>query len=97
MASATTQARAPTFFDDVVAATPGEEHLALCIQCGDLRWFMPFRSRYGSHPARPFCVDFEWNEETSLKEQHPLVLCFLLLLYGALSATDPYHRHHVYT
>jgi heterodisulfide reductase subunit C len=34
MASATTQARAPTFFDEVVAATPGEEHLALCIQCG---------------------------------------------------------------
>ena len=34
MASATTQARAPTFFDQVVAATPGVSHLEMCIQCG---------------------------------------------------------------
>ncbi len=34
MASAVTQARAPTFLDEVVAATPGECHLGLCIQCG---------------------------------------------------------------
>ncbi len=34
MATATTQARAPTFFDQVVAATPGDSHLEMCIQCG---------------------------------------------------------------
>lgn len=34
MAIATTQARAPTFFDRVVAATPGDPHLEMCIQCG---------------------------------------------------------------
>lgn len=34
MANAPTQARAPTFFDEVVAATPGESHLDRCIQCG---------------------------------------------------------------
>jgi len=34
MATATTQARAPTFFDQVVAATPGVSHLEMCIQCG---------------------------------------------------------------
>lgn len=34
MATATTQARAPTFFDQVEAATPGVSHLEMCIQCG---------------------------------------------------------------
>ena len=34
MATAKTQARAPTFFDQVVAATPGVSHLEMCIQCG---------------------------------------------------------------
>ena len=34
MAIVTTQARAPTFFDQVVAATPGDTHLEMCIQCG---------------------------------------------------------------
>jgi heterodisulfide reductase subunit C len=34
MANATTQARAPTFFDRVVAATPGDPHLEMCLQCG---------------------------------------------------------------
>ena len=34
MATATTQARAPTFFDQVVNATVGTTHLDMCIQCG---------------------------------------------------------------
>lgn len=34
MAIVSTQARAPTFFDQVVAATPGDPHLEMCIQCG---------------------------------------------------------------
>jgi heterodisulfide reductase subunit C len=34
MATAKTQARAPTFFDQVVDATPGKSHLEMCIQCG---------------------------------------------------------------
>jgi heterodisulfide reductase subunit C len=34
MTTAVTQARAPTLFDKVVAATPGNCHLEKCIQCG---------------------------------------------------------------
>lgn len=34
MAIAATSARAPTFFDEVVAETPGATHLELCLQCG---------------------------------------------------------------
>lgn len=34
MTTALTQTRAPTFFDEVVAATPGESRLEMCIQCG---------------------------------------------------------------
>jgi heterodisulfide reductase subunit C len=34
MAEATTQARAPTLFDRVVNATPGDPRLEMCIQCG---------------------------------------------------------------
>ena len=30
----TTTARAPTFFDEVIAATPGHSNLEKCIQCG---------------------------------------------------------------
>lgn len=34
MPTTATQARAPTFFDEVIAATPGTPHLELCLQCG---------------------------------------------------------------
>ncbi len=34
MATLTSQARAPTFFDDVIANTPGDSRLMMCIQCG---------------------------------------------------------------
>ncbi|MBN1873075.1 MAG: 4Fe-4S dicluster domain-containing protein [Anaerolineae bacterium] len=34
MASTATYSRVPTFFDEVVEATPGETHLELCLQCG---------------------------------------------------------------
>lgn len=34
MTTTATQARAPTFFDEVIAATPGNPHLELCLQCG---------------------------------------------------------------
>ncbi len=34
MSETETLARAPTFFDEVVTATPGEPHLEKCIQCG---------------------------------------------------------------
>ncbi len=34
MAEATTQARAPTMFDRVIKATPGDPRLEMCIQCG---------------------------------------------------------------
>jgi heterodisulfide reductase subunit C len=34
MNTAVTLARAPTLFDEVVAATPGDPHLELCLQCG---------------------------------------------------------------
>lgn len=34
MAIPTPLPRAPTFFDEVVAATPGNPHLELCLQCG---------------------------------------------------------------
>ncbi len=33
-ATTTTLARAPTFLDEVIAATPGDPHLELCLQCG---------------------------------------------------------------
>ncbi len=34
MAIPTTLAQTPNFFDEVVAATPGNPHLELCLQCG---------------------------------------------------------------
>jgi len=34
MSTAATTARAPTFMDEVTAATPGEPHLERCLQCG---------------------------------------------------------------
>lgn len=34
MAVSTTPARPTTFFDEVEAATPGQSHLELCLQCG---------------------------------------------------------------
>lgn len=34
MVTPTTQALTPSFFEEVVAATPGNPHLELCLQCG---------------------------------------------------------------
>jgi heterodisulfide reductase subunit C len=34
MSSISTHARAPTFYEQVIASTPGESHLSRCIQCG---------------------------------------------------------------
>jgi heterodisulfide reductase subunit C len=34
MATPTTEAKVPSFFEEVVAATPGNPHLELCLQCG---------------------------------------------------------------
>jgi heterodisulfide reductase subunit C len=34
MATVATQARAPTFKEQVIAETPGDSHLEMCIQCG---------------------------------------------------------------
>jgi len=50
MAHAPTQARAPTFFDEVVAATPGESNLERCIQCGTCTNVCPVVANYQESP-----------------------------------------------
>ena len=56
MAIATTQARAPTFLDEVVAATPGESHLDACIQCGTCGGSCPSASAMEFTPRDIFAM-----------------------------------------
>ena len=56
MAIATTQARAPTFQDEVIATTPGESHLDSCIQCGTCGGSCPSGSAMDYTPRDIFAM-----------------------------------------
>ncbi len=56
MATTTTQARAPTFLDDVVAATPGDSHLDACIQCGTCGGSCPSGAAMNHTPRAIFAM-----------------------------------------
>jgi heterodisulfide reductase subunit C2 len=71
MAIATTQARAPTFFERVVAATPGETHLEMCIQCGTCGGSCPSGPDMDHTPRALFAMIKEGMENQTLKSNTP--------------------------
>jgi heterodisulfide reductase subunit C len=64
-------ARAPTFFDQVVAATPGNPHLERCIQCGTCGGSCPSGADMDHTPRTIFALIQAGMKEEVLKSNTP--------------------------
>ncbi len=71
MAEATTQARAPTFFDRVVNATPGDSRLEMCIQCGTCGGSCPSGADMDHTPRALFAMVKAGMVEEVMKSNTP--------------------------
>lgn len=71
MSTAVTQARAPTFFDEVVVATPGSSHLEKCIQCGTCGGSCPSGADMDHTPRALFALINAGMKDTVLKSNTP--------------------------
>jgi heterodisulfide reductase subunit C len=71
MATATTQARAPTFFEEVVNATVGTTHLDMCIQCGTCGGSCPSGPDMEHTPRALFALIKAGMRETVLRSNTP--------------------------
>ncbi len=71
MAEATTQARAPTFFDRVVDATPGNSRLEMCIQCGTCGGSCPSGADMDHTPRALFAMVKAGMEKEVLSSNTP--------------------------
>ncbi|MBN2147262.1 MAG: 4Fe-4S dicluster domain-containing protein [Anaerolineales bacterium] len=82
MTSATTQARAPTFLDEVVAATPGDSHLDTCIQCGTCGGSCPSSSAMDHTPRAIFAMLRADMREEVLRSNTPwmCVSCYFCMV-----------------
>jgi len=56
MTSTKQNTRAPTFFEDLIASTPGDSHLARCIQCGTCGGSCPSGSDMDHTPRGLFAM-----------------------------------------
>ena len=71
MAIATTQARAPTFIEEVLAATPGDSHVDACIQCGTCGGSCPSGAAMDYTPRDIFAMLKANMREEVLKSNTP--------------------------
>jgi heterodisulfide reductase subunit C len=71
MTTAVTQARAPTFFEEVVAATPGDSHLEKCIQCGTCGGSCPSGADMDHTPRALFALINAGMKDIVLKSNTP--------------------------
>jgi heterodisulfide reductase subunit C len=71
MATTTTQAREPTLFDQVVAATPGNPRLEMCIQCGTCGGSCPSGADMDHTPRALFQLIKAGMKEQVLKSNTP--------------------------
>ena len=69
MTTATTQARAPTFLEEVVAATPGHSNLEMCIQCGTCGGSCPSGADMDHTPRALFAMIWAVTTDPSMKER----------------------------
>ncbi|HNT22747.1 MAG TPA: 4Fe-4S dicluster domain-containing protein [Anaerolineales bacterium] len=69
MAETATQARAPTFFQQVIDATPGYSNLEMCIQCGTCGGSCPSGPDMDHTPRTLFAMIRAVEVEPSMKER----------------------------
>jgi len=71
MAEATSQARAPTFFEKVIDATPGKSRLEMCIQCGTCGGSCPSGADMDHTPRALFAMVKAGMEKEALSSNTP--------------------------
>ena len=71
MTSAVTHARGPTFFEQVIAATPGESNLKRCIQCGTCGGSCPSGNDMDHTPRALFALTEAGMKDEVLKSNTP--------------------------
>jgi heterodisulfide reductase subunit C len=71
MAEATTQAPTPTLADRIVAATPGDSRLEMCIQCGTCGGSCPSGANMEHTPRALFALINAGMEEQVLRSNAP--------------------------
>lgn len=71
MALTARNARAPTFFDEVVAATPGDPHLEACLQCGTCGGSCPSGPDMEHTPRALFAMIAAGMKDTVLRSNAP--------------------------
>ncbi len=71
MATATTEARAPTLFERIMAITPGDPHLEMCIQCGTCGGSCPSGADMDHTPRALFALINAGLEDQTLKSNTP--------------------------
>ena len=82
MAEATSEARAPTLFERIVAATPGNCHLEMCIQCGTCGGSCPSGADMEHTPRGLFALINAGMEEQVLRSNTPwyCVSCYYCMV-----------------
>lgn len=71
MTTATTKARAPTFFDEVAEATSGKHNLEMCIQCGTCGGSCPSGPDMDHTPRALFAMINAGMKEQVLRSNTP--------------------------
>ena len=71
MATTAARARAPTFFEEVVAATPGDPHLEACLQCGTCGGSCPSGPDMDHTPRAWFAMIAAGMRDTVLRSNAP--------------------------
>jgi len=82
MTDANSHARAPTFFDLLVAITPGEPNLGKCIQCGTCGGSCPSGADMDHTPRALFAMTNAGMKEQVLKSNTPwyCVSCYYCMV-----------------
>lgn len=82
MASTATTTQAPTFFDEVVAATPGDPHLELCLQCGTCGGSCPSGADMDHSPRAIFALIAAGMKDAVLRSNTPwyCVSCYYCMV-----------------
>jgi heterodisulfide reductase subunit C len=68
---ANSSARAPTFFEEVIAATPGQSNLEKCIQCGTCGGSCPSGQDMDHSPRTLFAMTEAGMKEKALQSNTP--------------------------
>lgn len=80
--TAATQVRAPTFFEEVTASTPGESNLGKCIQCGTCGGSCPSGADMDHTPRALFALVADGLKDEALKSNTPwfCVSCYYCMV-----------------